>query len=80
MEITYQALPFPMPEEAAQGLRQIAEKIASFHDVGHKLQIQKRSELQIEQAKLNSYIDALRNSIGVTVTRDEIRIGSAGQS
>lgn len=78
MDITYQAIPFPLPDAEQQRLRQIVQNIQSFYDEGES-RVPKPGHLydhRVAVAEMDAYISSLRSRIGVEVTRQEILPGS----
>lgn len=74
MDITYQALPFPLPDAEQQRLRQVVQNIQSFYEESES-RVPKPGHLydhRVAVAEMNDYIDTLRSRIGVEVTRPEI--------
>ena len=74
-EITYKALPFPLPEMEQQTLRMLCEKVRKHYaDPVNKTVSLKNAAAYAESLKeLDAHVEQLRNYYGIEITRPKIR-------
>ena len=75
IEITYKAIPFPLPEMEQQTLRLLCNKVRKHYaDPVNKTVSLKNAGAYAESLKeLDAYVDQLRNYYGIEITRPKIR-------
>ena len=74
-EITYKALPFPLPEMEQQTLRRLCENVRKHYaDPVNKTVSLKHADAYSQSLKeLDAYVEQLRNYSGIEITRPRIR-------
>jgi len=74
-EITYKALPFPLPEMEQQTLRMLCDKVRKHYaDPVNKTVGPKNADAYAQSLKeLDAYVEQLRNYSGIEITRPRIR-------
>jgi len=77
MDITYKALPFPLPDSAQKTLRLLAANVQATKNKQH---VSHQGVAYFDaEAELQQYEITLRETIGCEVTRPEIRPCSPAQ-